>query len=88
MTSDITFNEFVRMMSPVFTGSFDDDALYYAFKKFDGNNTGYITSTELRQILAKIGKNYTTRQVDEMIASVDKDGDGRLDFQGNISFFL
>lgn len=88
MTSDITFNEFVRMMLPVFTGSFDDDALYYAFKKFDGNNTGYITSTELRQILAKIGKNYTTRQVDEMIASVDKDGDGRLDFQGNISFFL
>ena len=87
MTSDISFNEFVRMMLPVVTGNFDDDALYYAFKKFDNNNTGYITSTELWQVLAKIGKNYSTRQIDEMIAAVDKDGDGRLDFQGKISSF-
>lgn len=80
-SSDIGFNEFLRMMLPVFTGNFDDDSLYFAFKKFDTNNTGYITANELKQVLSKIGQNYSEKQIDEMIRTVDRDGDGRLSFQ-------
>jgi Ca2+-binding EF-hand superfamily protein len=78
----MNFTEFLKLMLPVFTGSFDDDALYFAFKKFDTNNSGYITAVELKQVLAKIGQNYTQRQIEDMIATVDKNGDGRLGFQG------
>ena len=88
MNSDINFNEFVKLMLPVFTGKFDDDSLYFAFKKFDSNNTGYITAVELRQVLAKIGQNYSERQIDDMIRTVDKDGDGRLGFPGKIFVLL
>ncbi len=84
MNSDISFSEFIKLMMPVFTGKFDDDALYFAFKKFDTSNNGYITAIELKQVLAKIGQNYSERQIQEMIASVDVSGDGRLGFQGKI----
>ena len=77
----MSFNEFLKLMLPVFTGKFDNDSLYYAFKKFDTNNTGYITAVELKQVLAKIGQNYTQRQIEDMIATVDKDGDGKLGFE-------
>jgi len=50
----------------------------------DTSNNGYITAIELKQVLAKIGQNYSERQIQEMIASVDVSGDGRLGFQGKI----
>ena len=81
MSGSITFDEFVRMMLPVFTGKFDDDELYYAFKKFDLNNSGYISVLELKEILAKIGQNYSEQQIAAMISMVDTDNDGRLNFQ-------
>lgn len=69
-------------MLPVFTGKFEDDELWYAFKKFDLDNSGYITVPELKQILAKIGQYYTDEQISRMVATVDADFDGRLSFNG------
>ncbi len=82
MSGDITFNEFLKLMLPVFTGKFDDDSLYFAFKKFDLNNTGFVTASELRTVLSKIGQNYTEREIEAMIKTVDLDGDGMLSFSG------
>ncbi len=81
MTGDITFDEFLRLMLPVFTGKFDDEELYYAFKKFDLDNSGYISVKELRQILAKIGQHYSEEQIHELVSMVDADHDGRLNFK-------
>jgi calmodulin len=66
---------------PVFTGKYDDEELWFAFKKFDLDNSGYITVAELRKILTNIGQNFTEAQISNMVASVDRDGDGRLNFQ-------
>ena len=85
VSGDISFNEFLKLMLPVFTGKFDDESLLFAFKKFDLNNTGYITATELRQVLSKIGQNYSEREIEAMIRTVDRDGDGRLNFKGSLS---
>jgi calmodulin len=82
VSGDITFNEFLKLMLPVFTGKFDDDSLYFAFKKFDLNNTGFVTASELRTVLSKIGQNYTEREIEAMIKTVDLDGDGMLSFSG------
>ena len=81
VNGDLSFEEFLRMMLPVFTGRFDDEQLYYAFKKFDTDGSGYITVKELRQILAKIGQHYTEEQIAELVAIVDQNNDGRLNFQ-------
>ncbi len=69
-------------MLPVFTGKFEDNELLYAFKKFDTDNSGHITVAELRQILAKIGQHFTEAQIASLVATVDADNDGKLNFQG------
>lgn len=71
-------------MLPVFTGKFEDEELFYAFKTFDMDNSGYITVAELKQILAKIGQHFSDSQIAAMIATVDADSDGRLNFKGNV----
>ena len=84
VSRDIDFNEFCRIMLPVFSGQFEDEQLYKAFKKFDTDNSGYISTDELKQILAKIGQHYSDKDIAKMVSSVDKDGDGRLSFPGNL----
>ena len=69
-------------MLPVFTGTFDDDELLFAFKKFDLDNSGHITVSELRQILSKIGQHFTEKEIADMIATVDTNNDGSLSYQG------
>ena len=66
---------------PAFTGKFEDDELLYAFKKFDLDGSGFITAKELRHILSKIDFFYNETQIQNMIASVDQDKDGKLSFQ-------
>lgn len=77
----IEFPEFCRIMLPVFTGKFEDEELWYAFKKFDLDNSGYITAAELRKILAQIGQNFSEKEISDMISTVDADSDGRLSFK-------
>lgn len=78
----IEFPEFCRIMLPVFTGKFEDEELWFAFKKFDLDNSGFITAGELRKILAEIGQNFSEKEISDMIATVDADSDGRLSFNG------
>ncbi len=81
MGGDITFDEFLRLMLPVFTGKVEDEDLYYAFKKFDLDNSGYISIKELQQILARIGQNYSLDQISELVSIVDGGhGDGQLSY--------
>ena len=84
-------------MSPVLTGKFNDDELWYAFKKFDLDNSGEITVEELSQILSKVGQFYSNQQIADMIKTVDRDNNGKLNFEGtflspskisNISFYI
>ncbi|RNA25655.1 calmodulin [Brachionus plicatilis] len=78
---DLDFNEFCRLMLPVFTGKFDDDDLWYAFKKFDLDGSGYITVGELKKILANIGQHFSEYEIETMIRKVDSNFDGKLSYQ-------
>ena len=69
-------------MLPVFTGQFGDSELYYAFKKFDKSGNGFLSVTELKEILAKIGQKFTEAEVVEMMLSVGSDISKGLDFEG------
>jgi len=78
---DLDFEEFCTLMLPVFTGKFDDDDLWYAFKKFDLDGSGYITVSELKKILSNIGQNFSEYEIETMIRKVDSNFDGKLSFQ-------
>ncbi|XP_063692440.1 calmodulin-A-like [Bolinopsis microptera] len=51
-----------------------------AFKQFDINGDGVITTVELGAMLRSIGLNPSHKEIQEMIAEVDCNGDGIIDF--------
>jgi hypothetical protein len=56
-----------------------DDRLTQMFKTFDKDNSGTIDANELHQMLLYMGVATTENEVKEMIAQVDKNGDGDID---------
>lgn len=50
------------------------------FTVFDKNGDGYISASELNDLLHSIGKAPTERALKAMIKKVDKDGDGYINF--------
>ncbi|XP_028784902.1 calcium-dependent protein kinase 20-like [Neltuma alba] len=55
-----------------------EDRLYTAFSYFDKDNSGYITRDELQQACQHFGLQDV--QLDDIIAEVDQDNDGRIDY--------
>jgi len=54
-----------------------------AFRAFDINNDGFIDASELRATMSDLtGDSLTDDDVDAMIRSADKNGDGRIDYEG------
>ena len=55
------------------------ERLLQMFKCFDKDNSGTIDSNELHQMLLYMGISATDKEVKDMIAQVDKNGDGDID---------
>lgn len=48
----------------------------------DGN--GYISAAELRHVMTNLGEKLTDEEVDEMIREADIDGDGQVNYEGEL----
>ncbi|XP_028207478.1 toll/interleukin-1 receptor-like protein [Glycine soja] len=62
-------------------GTHQEQEYREAFKVFDKDQNGYISASELRQVLIKLGENTTAGEVEEMIATADLDGDGQISYE-------
>ncbi|XP_066995532.1 troponin C [Anabrus simplex] len=51
-----------------------------AFRLYDKEDNGYIPTSSLREILMALDDQLTPDQLDEMIAEIDTDGSGTVDF--------
>lgn len=67
------------MMARKMKDTDSEEEIREAFKVFDRDNNGYISSAELRHVMTSIGEKLTDDEVDEMIREADQDGDGRID---------
>nr|CAD7591366.1 unnamed protein product [Timema genevievae] len=54
--------------------------LKVAFRLYDKEGNGYIPTSSLREILMALDDQLTPDQLDEMIAEIDTDGSGTVDF--------
>ncbi|KAF1002832.1 calcium-binding allergen Ole e 8-like [Apium graveolens] len=74
----VSLDEFAKFCS---AGSDNGEGeLREAFDMYDINRNGLISSSELHQILTKLGEKCTEQDCVKMITSVDSDGDGFVNF--------
>ena len=67
----------------------DHDAkLRMCFDHFDKNGDGFITSSELREVMKNLGEELTDDEVGAMIREADSDGDGQITYQGEMLLLL
>ncbi|KAK9091643.1 hypothetical protein Sjap_024820 [Stephania japonica] len=62
-------------------GGGGDQELRDAFKMYDKDKNGKISAKELHEVLKCLGEKCTMKDCSRMISSVDKDGDGSVNFE-------
>lgn len=69
----IEFDEFVTLMKRKMEDTETEDIIIEAFKMFDKEGQGLISSEELRNIMTNHGEKLTDEEVDEMMKEADID---------------
>lgn len=54
-----------------------------AFRLYDREGNGYITTSTLKEILGALDDKLSSNDLDGIIAEIDTDGSGTVDFDGN-----
>ncbi|KAH8042111.1 hypothetical protein HPB51_021195 [Rhipicephalus microplus] len=86
-SGELEFDEFVALAAR-FLVEEDSEAmqeeLREAFRLYDKEGNGYINVSDLREILRALDDALTEDELDEMIAEIDTDGSGTVDFDGTL----
>ncbi|MGH0162724.1 UNVERIFIED_CONTAM: hypothetical protein FKN15_064239 [Acipenser sinensis] len=89
----VDFEDFVELMGPKLLAETADmigvKELRDAFKEFDTNGDGEISTAELREAMRKLlGQQVGHRDLEEILRDVDLNGDGHVDFEvgGHVDF--
>ncbi|XP_005934698.1 calcium-binding protein 1b isoform X2 [Haplochromis burtoni] len=82
----VDFEDFVELMGPKLLAETADmigvKELRDAFKEFDTNGDGEISTAELREAMKKLlGQQVGHRELEEILRDIDINGDGRVDFE-------
>lgn len=82
---EIAFEDFVLVMSKQIRHSDKEAELTEAFRAFDADRSGYISAHELRTVMTNMGAKMTEEEINGMISEIDIDGDGKINFEGDVS---
>jgi calmodulin len=72
------------MMARKLRDTDSEEEIRDAFRVFDKDGNGFISASELRNVMTKLGEKLTDEEVDEMIREADGDGDGHVNYEGMI----
>ncbi|KAJ8347355.1 hypothetical protein SKAU_G00287560 [Synaphobranchus kaupii] len=86
----VDFEDFVELMTPKLlaetAGMIGLKELKDAFKEFDVDGDGEITTAEMRSAMSKLlGEQMNAGEIDDVVREVDNNGDGTVDFEGEAS---
>ena len=70
------------MMAKKMRDTDTEEEIREAFRVFDKDGNGFISSAELRHVMTNLGEKLTDDEVDEMIKEADIDGDGQINYEG------
>ena len=77
----IEFPEFLAMMTRQMNSDDREEEIREAFNVFDKDSNGFISATELRQMMDSLGEKLTEEEVEEMVRVADMDGDGQVNYE-------
>ncbi|CCW61159.1 unnamed protein product [Phytomonas sp. EM1] len=78
----IDFPEFLTLVAAHLNDPEEKELrLKRVFKLYDLGNTGYISATNLRLVMERLGCPLKSEEAFEMINEADTDGDGKLNFE-------
>lgn len=69
--ASIDFPEFLSLMARKMKDTDTEEELIEAFKVFDRDGNGFISTAELRHIMTNLGEKLTDEEIDEMIREAD-----------------
>ncbi|XP_069189373.1 troponin C-like [Procambarus clarkii] len=81
----VNFDNFVSILSCYMVDDDDDDEAMYeelkeAFRLYDREGNGYITTSTLKEILKELDNKLSNEDLDGIIEEIDEDGSGTVDF--------
>ncbi|RZF38196.1 hypothetical protein LSTR_LSTR005557 [Laodelphax striatellus] len=84
-SGQLEFDEFCELAARFIIEEEDDETmqeeLREAFRLYDKEGNGYITTDILREILLELEPNISMEDLDSMIDEIDSDGSGTVDFE-------
>jgi len=63
------------------SGGQTKDEIKQAFRVFDKDGNGFVSSSELKFVMGRLGVHFTDDELNEMVLEADIDGDGQVFFK-------
>uniref|UniRef100_A0A1I8G9Y4 Calmodulin n=3 Tax=Macrostomum lignano TaxID=282301 RepID=A0A1I8G9Y4_9PLAT len=79
-SGSIEFDEFLEMMKKQMNSADSEEEVRRAFRLFDADGDGFLSATELHQVMQNLGERLTMEEVEAMIGEADTDRDGQVSF--------
>ncbi|XP_046330583.2 calmodulin-like [Haliotis rufescens] len=83
----ITLDEFLAAMPNIAEEKRSHGEMRRAFDQIDKDGNGLLDADELKDVLTRCGRSLSMKEVKSLIAKVDVNGDGKLDFNEFVSLF-
>jgi len=84
----ITFNEFVWLMTREIHDTDIEEEIREAFRVFDREGHGFLSSAEMSHVLQSIGDKLSLEETEELINDADIDGDGNINYEEFITILF
>lgn len=79
-TGTVDFPEFLALMCRPLRAPDSEQDIKEAFKVFDKDASGSISTQELRHVMTNLGEKLNEEEVDELLKEADKDNNGMIDY--------
>ncbi|XP_064622600.1 EF-hand calcium-binding domain-containing protein 7-like [Lineus longissimus] len=84
----LTFHDFAHLIAQRKNSENTEEELLAAFRVFDRDRDGHISSEELRTVMRKMGDVMTEEEIEDMITEIDVNGDGEIDYNEFLEMML
>lgn len=84
----IDFPEFLTLMARKLKDEDSEEEILEAFRVFDRDGNGFISTAELRHVMTSIGEKLTEDEVNRMIKEADADGDGQINYNEFVGIIM